>query len=83
VKRHLEHEDVQQSLTEWVCSRAVPVHQRSDNEPEFIAQAVREWLNKLSVKPLFIEPVGPWENGYVESFNGKMRESGLSVAISY
>jgi putative transposase len=77
VKRPLDHEDVQECLTELFCERGVPVHLRSDNGPEFIANALRDWLNKLSVKPLFIEPGSPWENGYVESFNGKMRESGL------
>lgn len=77
IQRRLDHEDVQECLTELFCSRGVPVHLRSDNGPEFIANALREWLNKLSVKPLFIEPGSPWENGYVESFNGKMRESGL------
>ena len=77
IQRRLDHEDVQECLTELFCSHGVPVHLRSDNGPEFIAHALREWLNKLSLKPLFIEPGSPWENGYVESFNGKMRESGL------
>ena len=83
VKRHLDHEDVQECLTELFCERSVPVHLRSDNGPEFIANALREWLNKLSVKPLFIEPGSPWENGYVESFNGKMRDEWLNREIFY
>ena len=83
VKRHLDHEDVQECLTELFCERSVPVHLRSDNGPEFIANALREWLNKLSVKPLFIEPGSPWENGYVESFNGKMRDELLNREIFY
>ena len=83
VKRHLDHEDVQECLTELFCERGVPVHLRSDNGPEFIANALREWLNKLSVKPLFIEPGSPWENGYVESFNGKMRDELLNREIFY
>ena len=83
VKRHLDHEDVQECLTELFCERGVPVHLRSDNGPEFIANALREWLNKLSVKPLFIEPGSPWENGYVESFNGKMRDELLNREICY
>ena len=83
VKRHLDHEDVQECLTELFCERGVPVHLRSDNGPEFIANALREWLNKLSVKPLFIEPGSPWENGYVESFNGKMRDELLNRKIFY
>jgi putative transposase len=56
---------------------------RSDNGPEFIANALREWLNRLSVKPPFIEPGSPWENGYVESFNGKMRDELLNGEIFY
>jgi len=47
---------------------------RSDNGSEFIAEALRKWLSELNVKTLFIEPGSPWENGYVESFNGKMRD---------
>ena len=51
---------------------------RSDNGPEFTAKAVRSWLKKVGVKTLFIEPGSPWENGYVESFNGKMRDELLN-----
>ena len=83
VKRHLDHEDVQECLTELFCERGVPVHLRSDNGPEFIANALRDWLNKLRVKPLFIEPGSLWENGYVESFNGKMRDELLNREIFY
>jgi len=83
VCRHLDHEDVQECLTELFCWRGVPVHLRSDNGPEFIANALREWLNKLSVKPLFIEPGSPWENGYIESFNGKMRDELLNREIFF
>lgn len=83
VERHLGHEEVQECLTQLFCQRGVPVHIRSDNGPEFIAQALREWLNRLSVKPLFIEPGSPWENGYVESFNSKMRDELLNREIFY
>jgi transposase InsO family protein len=83
VRRHLDHEDVQECLTELFCWRGVPVHLRSDNGPEFIANALREWLSKLSVKPLFIEPGSPWENGYIESFNGKMRDELLNREIFF
>jgi len=83
VKRHLDHEDVQECLTGLFCARGVPAHLRSDNGPEFIARPLREWLNKLSVRPLFIEPGSPWENGYVESFNGKMRDELLNREIFY
>lgn len=83
VERHLGHEEVQDCLTQLFCQRGVPVHIRSDNGPEFIAQTLREWLNRLSVKPLFIEPGSPWENGYVESFNSKMRDELLNREIFY
>ena len=83
VHRHLDHEDVQECLTELFCARGVPVHLRSDNGPEFIARMLRGWLGKLNVKPLFIEPGSPWENGYIESFNGKMRDELLNGEIFY
>lgn len=83
IQRHLDHEDVQECLTELFCSHGVPVHLRSDNGPEFIANALQVWLDNLKVKPLFIEPGSPWENGYVESFNGKMRDELLNREIFY
>jgi len=52
----------------------VPEHIRSDNGSEFTAKCVREWLGRVGVKTLYIEPGSPWENGYVESFNGKLRD---------
>ena len=52
----------------------LPEHIRSDNGPEFVAGAVREWLGRLGIGTLFIEPGSPWENGYCESFNGKLRD---------
>jgi len=70
-------------LTELFCERGVPVHIRSDNGPEFIAARLRGWLDRLAVKPLFIEPGSPWENGYVESFNGKLRDELLNREIFY
>jgi putative transposase len=83
VSRSLTHKDVIEVLYELFCQRGVPVHIRSDNGPEFIAQRLRDWLGILSVKPLFIEPGSPWENGYVESFNGKMRDELLAGEIFY
>ena len=56
-------------------------HIRSDNGPEFTAKAVRYWLERLGVKTLFIEPGSPWENGYIESFNGKLRDELLNREI--
>jgi putative transposase len=61
----------------------VPVHLRLDNGSEFAAKKVRTWLSRLEVKLLFIEPGSPWENGYVESFNGKMRDELLAREIFY
>ena len=70
--RRLTHHDVLEILTELFVLIGVPVHIRSDNGAEFTATRVREWLAKLQIKPLFIDPGSPWENGYIESFNGKM-----------
>ena len=65
-------------LSNLFITRAIPEHIRSDNGSEFTAKAVRRWLNDLGVKTLFIEPGSPWENGYVESFNGKLRDELLN-----
>ena len=81
--RRLTHKDVLDVLLDLFLERGVPVHIRSDNGPEFIAKKVRQFLSRLSVKPLFIEPGSPWENGYIESFNGKMRDELLSGEIFY
>jgi transposase InsO family protein len=59
------------------------VHIRSDNGSEFTAKRVRNWLDRLEVKPLFIEPDSPWENGHIESFNGRMRDELLNGEIFY
>jgi len=61
----------------------IPEHIRSDNGPEFVAKAVREWLSGLGVTTLFIEPGSPWENGYIESFNGKLRDELLNGELFY
>ena len=59
----------------------MPCHIRSDNGPEFTAKVVRRWLEKFEIKNLFIEPGSPWENGYNESFNGKLRDELLNGEI--
>jgi transposase InsO family protein len=64
-------------------TRGVPDHIRSDNGPEFTATTVRHWLQAVGVKTLFIEPGSPWEIGYVESFNGKLRDELLDGEIFY
>ncbi len=81
--RRFSHEEVMAYLTGLFCERGVPVHIRSDNGSEFVARRLRDWLGRLAVKPLFIEPGSPWENGYIESFNGKMRDELLDREIFY
>lgn len=83
VRRNLRSEDVLETLSNLFVSRGIPEYLRSDNGPEFTAQAVRSWLARLSVQTLFIEPGSPWENGYVESFNGKLRDELLDREIFY
>jgi len=83
VDRSLTSHDAIEVLTDLFIERGVPVHIRSDNGPEFIAKRVRDWLEKLQVRPLYIEPGSPWENGYIESFNGKMRDELLNLEIFY
>lgn len=74
VARKLNSEDVLDRLMQLFITRGLPAHIRSDNGPEFVAEKVRGWLQRLEVGPLFIEPGSPWENGYCESFNGKLRD---------
>jgi putative transposase len=81
VARKISAQDVVDELFKLFIFRGIPEHIRSDNGPEFTAKAVRKWLNKLGVKTLFIEPGSPWENGYIESFNGKMRDELLNREI--
>ena len=82
VKRQFKAEDVIDQLFEIIILRGViPEHIRSDNGTEFTAKAVRNWLGRLGVKTLFIEPGSPWENGYIESFNGKLRDELLNREI--
>ena len=68
-------------LTWLFVTRVGTVHIRSDNGSEFTAQAVRDWLERVGVKTAYIEPGSPWENGYIESFNGKLRDELLNGEI--
>jgi len=68
-------------LTMLFITRGVPDYIRSDNGSEFTATAVRDWLSRVGVKTLFIDPGSPWENGYNESFNGKLRDELLNSEI--
>ncbi len=79
VARRLTSEEVLDRLTELFVQRGVPDYIRSDNGPEFTANRVRDWLSRLGVKALFIERGSPWENGYVESFIGKLRDELLKL----
>jgi transposase InsO family protein len=81
VARQIKTQDVIDLLSQLFIYRGVPEHIRSDNGPEFTANAIRKWLNRLDVKTLFIEPGSPWENGYIESFNGKFRDELLDQEI--
>jgi putative transposase len=83
VRRRLRSQDVQEVLAELFLLRGCPTHIRSDNGPEFIARMLRQWYERLPVVPLFIEPGSPWENGYVESFNGKLRDELLNGELFY
>src|ERR1700733_3262615 len=81
VARKLSSEDVLERLSDLFIRRGVPDYLRSDNGPEFTAKRVKDWLERVEVKTLFIEPGSPWENGYVESFNGKLRDELLNGEI--
>jgi transposase InsO family protein len=70
-------------LANVMVMRGVPEHIRSDNGPEFVADALREWLKNTGAKTLYIEPGSPWENGYCESFNSKLRDEFLNGEIFY
>ena len=83
VARRLRSEDVLAALAELFISRGPPAHIRSDNGPEFVARAVQDWLGRIGVKTLYITPGSPWENGYCESFNGKLRDECLNQEIFY
>jgi putative transposase len=78
VERRMTAGDVLWALADLFLEYGVPEYIRSDNGPEFVAKAVRGWLADLGVTTLFIEPGSPWENGYIESFNGKFRDELLN-----
>ena len=83
VARRLTSKDVIRVMARLMLKHGVPAHIRSDNGPEFVAKVLREWLHRLDVEALFIEPGSPWENGYIESFNGKLRDELLNGEIFY
>jgi len=81
VDRRIRSQDVIDQLYYLFLFRGLPEHIRSDNGAEFTAKAIRNWLNNVGVKTLFIAPGSPWENGYIESFNGKLRDELLNGEI--
>jgi len=83
VARNLRSDDVLERLAWLMATRGVPKYIRSDNGAEFTAKAVRNWLSNVGVSTLYIEPGSPWENGYIESFNGKLRDELLNGEIFY
>jgi transposase InsO family protein len=83
VERRLRADDVLECLAGLFVRHGVPEYIRSDNGSEFTAKAVRHWLSRIGVQTLYIEPGSPWENGYIESFNGKLRDERLNGEIFY
>ncbi len=83
VERKLNSLDVLETMADLFEKHGVPKHIRSDNGPEFIAERLQTWFKKIKVKTLFITPASPWENGYCESFNGKLRDELLNGEIFY
>jgi transposase InsO family protein len=83
VARRLGSLQVIDTLADVMLVRGIPEHIRSDNGPEFIAEELRQWLGKVGTRTLYIEPGSPWENGYCESFNGKLRDEFLNGEIFY
>jgi len=83
VNRKLNSTDVIDVLSDMCIMRGVPGHVRSDNGPEFVAKAVQDWIRAVGAKTAYIEPGSPWENGYCESFNSKLRDELLDGEIFY
>lgn len=81
VERKMNHQRVLDRLAELFVQRGTPDYIRSDNGAEFTAEAVRDWLERVGVKTAYIEPGSPWENGYIESFNGRLRDELLNGEI--
>ena len=81
VGRRMNHKTVLDTLSELFIHRGTPEYIRSDNGPEFVAQDLRDWLDKVDVNTAYIEPGSPWENGYIESFNARLRDELLNGEI--
>ena len=83
VARKLKAIDVIDVLSDLFILRGIPAHIRSDNGPEFVAKAVQDWIAGLGAKTAYIERGSPWENGYIESFNARLRDELLNGEIFY
>lgn len=83
VNRKLNSRDVIDALSNLFLMKGIPKFIRSDNGPEFIAQSVRDWITLVGSKTVYIEPGSPWENGYCESFNARLRDELLNGEIFY
>ena len=83
VARRLRTQEVIETLAEDMLVRGIPAYLRSDHGPEFVARELRKWPARLGAGTLYIEPGSPWENGYGESFNGKLRDECLNGEIFY
>ena len=83
VDRKLKSADVIDVLSDQFVLRGVPEHIRSDNGPEFVAKAVRDWIGAVGAKTAYIERGSPWENGFIESFNARLRDELLDGEIFY
>ena len=83
INRKLKAIDVIDVLSDLFILRGVPGHLRSDNGPEFVAKAVQDWIAAVGAKSAYIEPGSPWENGYIESFNARLRDELLNGEIFY
>jgi putative transposase len=83
VARKLKATDVIDVLSDLFILRGVPGHVRSDNGPEFVAKAVQGWITAVGARTAYIAPGSPWENGYVESFNARLRDELLDGEIFY
>ena len=81
VSRNITSQKVIEVLYFLFITRGFPDYIRSDNGPEFTSKIIRAWLKRIGVKPKYIEPGSPWENGYIESFNGKLRDEVLNTEI--
>ncbi len=83
IARKLKSIDVIDLLSDFFILRGVPEHIRSDNGPEFVAKAVQEWITAVGAKTAYITPGSPWENGFIESFNARLRDELLDGEIFY